>query len=105
MRDSRHKPLDADPGRGTYYHLINRTAGSPGEFPFGDLEKEQFLHLLKKLCAYYTIDVLAWQVMAVIFTASFARRDKIAWLQLAGTDRSWCSDIPGGARLRGACTH
>ena len=73
MRDSRHKPLDADPGRGTYYHLINRTAGSPGDFPFGDLEKEQLLRLLKKLCAYYTIDVLAWQIMGNHFhLAAFA---------------------------------
>ena len=63
MRTERPKPAAADPRRGTYYHLYNRIAGVPGEFPFGDLEKEQFIRLLKKLGTLYTLDLLAWQVM------------------------------------------
>lgn len=62
MRTARFKPAGADP-HGTYYHLVNRIAGLPGEFPFGDVEKEMFIRLIKKLAGFYTLDVLAWQVM------------------------------------------
>ena len=63
MRENRCKPIAADPEHGTYYHLVNRIAGRPGEFPFGDLEKEQFIILMKRLAAYYTLEPLVWQVM------------------------------------------
>ena len=63
MRPDRQKPVDADPCRGTYYHLYNRSAGLPGEFFFGDPEKEMFLRIMKKLGTLYTLDILAWQVM------------------------------------------
>ena len=62
MRTARLKPAGADP-HGTYYHLLNRIAGVPGEFPFGDVEKEMFIRLLKRLAGLYTLDLLAWQVM------------------------------------------
>jgi hypothetical protein len=62
MRIARLKPADADP-HGTYYHLLNRIAGIPGEFPFADVEKEMFIRLMKKLAGLYTLDLLAWQVM------------------------------------------
>ena len=48
MRIARLKPQDAD-RHGTYYHMMNRIAGLPGEFPFGDVEREMFIRLLKKL--------------------------------------------------------
>ena len=62
MRTARLKPAGADP-HGTYYHLLNRIAGMPGDLPFGDVEKEMFIRLLKKLAGLYTLDLLAWQVM------------------------------------------
>lgn len=62
MRTARIKPAGADP-HGTYYHLLNRIAGVPGEFPFGEVEKEMLIRLLKKLAGLYTLDLLAWQVM------------------------------------------
>jgi len=62
MRSARFKPVGADlPG--TYYHLLNRIAGVPGEFHFGDVEKEMFIRLLKRWASLYALDVLAWQVM------------------------------------------
>lgn len=45
MRTARLKPAGADP-HGTYYHLINRLAGLPGEFPFGEVERERFIWLM-----------------------------------------------------------
>jgi len=44
-------------------HVYNRTVGSTTEFPFGEIEKEEFIHRLKVLDKYYSIDVLAVQVM------------------------------------------
>ncbi len=62
MRTARFKPAGTDP-HGTYYHLLNRIAGVPGDLPFGDLEKEMFVRLMRKLTGLYTLDLLAWQVM------------------------------------------
>ena len=59
MRHLRIKPTDTD----TIMHVYNRVAGASGEYPFGNAEKEQFLRRLKKLNAFYVIDVLATQVM------------------------------------------
>ncbi len=59
MRHPRLKPEGVD----TFMHVYNRTVGSTGEFPFGDVEKEQFIRRIKALDRYYTIDVLALQVM------------------------------------------
>ena len=44
-RYARIKPDDV----GTYYHLTNRIAGMPGELPFGDVEKEKMVSLIKDL--------------------------------------------------------
>ena len=63
MREPRHKPIAADPRHGTYYHLLNRIAGRADELPFGDVEKEKFIQIMKRLTAFYTLDLLAWQVM------------------------------------------
>ena len=62
MRTARLKPAGADP-HGTYYHLLNRIAGMPGDLSFGDVEKEMFIRLMKKFAGLYTLDLLAWQVM------------------------------------------
>ncbi|OPZ25377.1 MAG: Transposase IS200 like protein [Lentisphaerae bacterium ADurb.BinA184] len=58
-RCARIKPDDT----GTYYHLANRIAGMPGELPFGDVEKEKMISLIKELSRFFTIEVLAFQAM------------------------------------------
>lgn len=60
MRKARLKPQD----RPVYYHLYNRVAGGPGFRPFGPREKEKFVELLHKLSKFYTVRVLAYQVMS-----------------------------------------
>lgn len=58
-RERRIKPADV----GTYYHLMNRVAGEEGEYPFGDVEKATFVNLLKEAVNYFTVEILAYQVM------------------------------------------
>ena len=65
MRHPRLKPSGED----TFIHVYNRTVGSTVEFPFSDVEKEEFIRRLKKLDKYYAIDVLAAQVMGNHFHA------------------------------------
>jgi hypothetical protein len=62
MRTARVKPVAAD-AEGTYYHIVNRVAGSPGDLPFGEIEKERFVRLLHWLATLYTVEPLAWMVM------------------------------------------
>jgi len=58
-RHARIKPRDT----GTYYHVTNRIAGVPGEFPFGDVEKQKLISLLKELSRFFTVEILAFQAM------------------------------------------
>jgi len=58
-RCARIKPDDM----GTYYHLTNRVAGMPGDLPFGDVEKEKMVGLIRELSRFFTVDVLAYQAM------------------------------------------
>ena len=37
-----------------YYHLMNRVAGEPGEYPLGDVEKEKLLQLAVELSRFYS---------------------------------------------------
>ncbi len=60
MRHPRVKPDYKD----TFVHVYNRVAGVPGDFPFGPAEKEHFINRLKRLDKFYTIDVVAYQVMS-----------------------------------------
>lgn len=48
----------------TWYHCYNRIAGMPGEFPFRDAEKEQFIRILKRVSTLYTIRIVSYQVMS-----------------------------------------
>ena len=48
----------------TYYHLINRVAGDPKYFPFGDVEKEYMFKLLERLNVFYRVDVISFVVMS-----------------------------------------
>lgn len=47
-----------------FYHLYNRVAGEPGFFPFGPAEKEHFVRLLHRLNVFFTVRVVAYQVMS-----------------------------------------
>jgi hypothetical protein len=58
-RYARIKPDDM----GMYYHLTNRISGIPGEYPFGDAEKEELINLVKVLSRFFTIEVLSCQAM------------------------------------------
>lgn len=42
-RQARIKPEQI----GAYYHVTNRIAGMPGELPFGDIEKEKMVGLIR----------------------------------------------------------
>jgi REP element-mobilizing transposase RayT len=55
-----------DDGRagGAYYHLINRTAGTRRDRPFGDVEKAEFVKLLLRLSTFYTIEIIGYCVMS-----------------------------------------
>jgi len=39
------------------YHLMNRVAGEPGEYPLGDVEKEKLLQLALELSRFYSLDL------------------------------------------------
>ena len=58
-RQARIKPSD----RGTYYHVMNRISGLPGEFPFDDVEKEKLVRLIHKWSRYFTVEPIAYQIM------------------------------------------
>ena len=38
-----------------YYHLMNRIAGEPGQYPFGPVEKETFFRLALDLSRFYSL--------------------------------------------------
>ena len=46
-----------------YYHLMNRVAGEPGYYPFGDVEKEKLFGLATGLARFYALDLLSLVVM------------------------------------------
>jgi hypothetical protein len=58
-RKARIKPNDV----GTFYHCMNRIVGEEGEYPFGDMEKNKFIQLIKEAARYFTVEVLSYQVM------------------------------------------
>ena len=60
MRRPRFKPDD----RPLFYHLYNRVAGEPEFLPFGPKEKERFVQLLHQLDLFFTVKVVAYQVMS-----------------------------------------
>ncbi len=52
-----------------YYHAMNRVAGEPGHYPFGDVEKEHMFRLVRRLCRFYTVEILAFVAMGNHFHA------------------------------------
>ena len=68
MRRARIKPESANPATpdrpaGTYYHLVNRIAGQPGQLPFGDAEKEKLMMMLLRLCLFFIIEPVSCAIM------------------------------------------
>jgi len=47
-----------------YYHLYNRAAGCPGDFPFGDVEREQLVRLVTDLARFYVIEPIDYVIMS-----------------------------------------
>ena len=47
-----------------YYHLYNRAAGCPGDFPFGDVEREQLVRLVTDLARFYVIEPIDYTIMS-----------------------------------------
>jgi REP element-mobilizing transposase RayT len=60
MRQPRIK-LDDQPA---WYHCYNRVAGTSRDRPFGEVEKEQFVRILQRVCELYTVEVMSYQVMS-----------------------------------------
>ena len=48
----------------TWYHCYNRIAGTREDLPFGVVEKEQFVRLLRRVSSLYSVKVVAYQVMS-----------------------------------------
>jgi putative transposase len=59
MRKARQKIK----GEGCYYHLMSRVSGCPGEFPFGDVEKEHAFKVLEDLEKLYFLEVISFCCM------------------------------------------
>jgi len=60
MRQARIK-IDHEP---TWYHCYNRISGTRLDRPFSDVEKEQFVRILRRVSRLYTVKVVAYQVMS-----------------------------------------
>jgi putative transposase len=60
MRRSR---LKAD-YQASWYHCYNRVAGTSLDRPFGEVEKEQFVRILHRVCSLYSVQVVSYQVMS-----------------------------------------
>ena len=48
---------------GAYYHMYNRVIGCPGDFPFGDVERERLVGLIQALAMFYTIEPIDFVIM------------------------------------------
>ncbi len=60
MRQARIRIDDAP----CWYHCYNRVAGTRHDRPFGEVEKEQFARLLKRVARLYCVRVVAYQVLS-----------------------------------------
>lgn len=59
MRTARMKMRNAE----AYYHLCNRIAGNPGEWPFKAEHKEKAFNLLAELAEYYLVEPISFTMM------------------------------------------
>ena len=55
MRTSRDKISEG----GCYYHLMNRVAGSPDDYPFGSIERETGIEIVCRLKNYYLLEFIS----------------------------------------------
>ena len=60
MRHARLKPSARD----TWHHCYNRAVGNRNDRPFDEADKEQFIRILHRVAALYTVRVVAYQVMS-----------------------------------------
>jgi REP element-mobilizing transposase RayT len=60
MRHARIRP----DWRDTWHHCYNRTVGTSADRPLGDVEKEAFVRILRRVAALYTVRVVAYQLMS-----------------------------------------
>ena len=60
MRQARLKPDDQD----TWHHCYNRMVGTREDRPLGTVEKEQFVRILRRVARFYTVRIVAYQVMS-----------------------------------------
>ena len=60
MRQPRLKPDYRD----TWHHTYNHIVGTAADRPFGDADKEQFVHILHRVAGLYTVEIAAYQVMS-----------------------------------------
>ena len=87
----RHPRIKFEEGHSGFLHVYNRTVGNTGQYPFGRVEKAEFIRRLNELNAYYTVEVLAVQVMgnhyhALLFVPALApsREEAAALLEESG---------------------
>ena len=48
---------------GAYYHLYNRIIGCPGDYPFGDIERDDLVRRIRRLAEFYTIEPIDYVIM------------------------------------------
>jgi hypothetical protein len=60
MRQARLKPDYRD----TWHHCYNRVVGTREDRPLGNAEKEQFVRILRRVAGFYTVRIVAYQVMS-----------------------------------------
>jgi len=60
MRQARLKPDYRD----TWHHGYNRIVGTREDRPLGDIEKEQFVRILRRVAGFYAVRIVAYQVMS-----------------------------------------
>ena len=75
---ARHRRIKFEEGESGFLHVYNRAVGNTGEFPFGDMEKEEFIRRVRALNEYYAVEVLAAQAMGNQARDVAARRRKEA---------------------------
>jgi len=51
-------------GQDTWYHCYNHAVGFQEDRPFGAVEKEKFIRILKRVSTLYSIRIVAYQVMS-----------------------------------------
>ena len=101
MRYPRLKPA----GRDVFYHVYNRVAGDPGARPFGDMEKEHFVGLMRRLASLYLVEVLGFTVMSnhfhiILFAPEQAPSEELACARYGAYYEGKRTLLPGTTACR-----